>query len=115
VLRKKKISDQVNVYAHREGKEWKYQRYQKSKKVIGKRRRKKAQYPNKLENQFSTSNTHAVWRDLQQITQYKHKPIPANNDLILPDQLNRFYSRFDRTSTTNVSNHYIYTPCSRTP
>ena len=60
-------------------------------------RRAKAQYRNKLEKQFSTSNSHAVWQGLQQITQYKQKPTPANNDPTLPDQLNHFYSIFDRT------------------
>ena len=68
-------------------------------------RRAKAQYRNKLEKQFSTSNSHAVWQGLQQITQYKQKPTPANNDLTLPDQLNHFYSRFDRKNTTKASSH----------
>ena len=64
-------------------------------------RRAKAQYRNKLEKQFSTSNSHAVW----QITQYKQKPTPANNDPTLPDQLNHFYSRFHRKNTTKASGH----------
>ena len=51
-------------------------------------RRAKAQYRNNLEKQFSTSNSHAVRQGLQQITQYKQKPTPANNDPTLPDQLN---------------------------
>ena len=57
----------------------------------------KAQYQNKLEKQFSISNSHAVWQGLQQNTQYKQKPTPANNDSTLPDQLNHFYSIVDRT------------------
>ena len=68
-------------------------------------RRAKAQYRNKLEKQFSTSNSHAVWQGLQQTTQYKQKLTPANNDPTLPDQLNHFYSRFDRKNTTNASSH----------
>jgi len=68
-------------------------------------RRAKPQYRNKLEKQFSTSNSHAVWQGLQQITQYKQKPTPANNDPTLPDQLNHFYSRFDRKNITKASSH----------
>ena len=60
-------------------------------------RRAKAQYQNKLEKHFLMSNSHAVWQGLQQITQYKQKPTPTNNDPTLPDQLNHFYSIFDRT------------------
>ena len=70
-------------------------------------RKAKAQYRNKLEKQFSTSNSHAVWQGLQQITQYKQKPTPANNDPTLPDQLNHFYSRFDRKNTTKASSHSV--------
>ena len=66
-------------------------------------RRAKAQYRKK----FSTSNSHAVWQGLQQITQYKQKPTPVNNDPTLPDQLNHFYSRFDRKNTTKASSHSV--------
>ena len=58
-----------------------------------------------LKKQFSTSNSHAVWQGLQHITQYKQKPTPENNDPTLPDQLNHFYSRFDRKNTTKASSH----------
>jgi len=46
-----------------------------------------------------------VWQGLQQITQYKQKPTPANNDPTLPDQLNHFYSRYDMKNTTKASSH----------
>ena len=36
-------------------------------------RRAKAQDRNKLEKQFSTSNSHAVWQGLQQITQHLNR------------------------------------------
>ena len=49
-----------------------------------------------------TSNNHAVWQGLQQITRYKQKPTPANNDRTLPNQLNHFYSRFDKKNTTKT-------------
>jgi len=58
-----------------------------------------------LKKQFSTSNSHAVWQGLQHITQYKQKPTPENNDPTLPDQLNHFYSRFDRENTTKASSY----------
>ena len=60
----------------------------------------KAQYQNKLEKHFSISNSHAVWQGLQQSTQYKQKPTPANNDSTLPDQLNHFYSNFQYPTAT---------------
>jgi len=66
-------------------------------------RRAKAQYRKK----FSTSNSHAVWQGLQQNTQYKQKPTPANSDPILTDQLNHFYSRFDRKNSTKASSHSV--------
>ena len=68
-------------------------------------RRAKAQYRNKLEKQFSTSNSHAVWQGLQEITQYKQKAAHTNNDPTLSDQLNHFYSRFNRKNTTKTSSH----------
>ena len=75
-----------------------YMQKLKSEKPLRKTiRRAKAQYQNKLEKQFSISNSHAVWQDLQQSTQYKQKPTPENNDSTLPDQVNHFYSIFDRT------------------
>ena len=46
-----------------------------------------------------------MWHGLQKITQYKQKPTPANNDRTLPNQLNHFYSRFDRKNTTKASSH----------
>ena len=51
------------------------------------------------------SNSHAVWQGLQQITQYKQKPTPTNNDPTLPDQLNHFYSIFDRTPPKLLPQH----------
>ena len=35
--------------------------------------RAKAEYKDKLEDQFASNNTHAVWQGLQTITQYKAK------------------------------------------
>ena len=83
--------------------QYKVAKYEAEKAI----RRAKAQYRNKLEKRFSTSNSHAVWQGLQQITQHKQKPIPANNDPTLPHQLNHFYSRFDRKNTTKASSHSV--------
>ena len=58
--------------------------------------RAKAEYKDKLEDHFTSNNTHAVWQGLQTIIQYKAKSATTSSDLMLPDQLNEFYTHFDR-------------------
>ena len=56
----------------------------------------------KLENQFASNNTKSVCQGLRQITQYMYKPSASviyNADPSFPDQLNDFYSRFDKLNT----------------
>ena len=55
----------------------------------------------KLENQFASNNTRSVWQGLRQITQYKPSAsVIYNADPSFPDQLNDFYSRFDKLNTS---------------
>ena len=42
--------------------------------------RAKAEYKDKLEDQFSSNNTHAVWQGRQTITQYKAKSATISSD-----------------------------------
>ena len=51
--------------------------------------------------QFANNNTKSVWQGLRQITQYKQSVAAINNsDPSFPDQLNEFYSRFDKLNTS---------------
>ncbi|KAI0224792.1 hypothetical protein LSAT2_024205 [Lamellibrachia satsuma] len=61
----------------------------------------KYKYKRKLENQFASNNTRSVWQGLHQITQYKPSASAIYNaDPSFPDQLNDFYSRFDKLNTS---------------
>ena len=51
----------------------------------------KKQYSEKLKNQFSANDTTALWRGLQDITNYKRPPPPAEASNGLADDLNAFY------------------------
>ena len=42
--------------------------------------RAKMEYKDKLEDQFASNNTHAVWQGLQTITQYKAKSVTTSSD-----------------------------------
>ena len=60
-----------------------------------------AKYKRKLENQFASNNNRSVWQGLRQITQYKPSALAIYNaDPSFPDQLNEFYSRFDKLNTS---------------
>ena len=61
----------------------------------------KYKHKRKLENQFASNNTRSVWQGLRQITQYKPSAsVIYNADPSFPDQLNDFYSRFDKLNTS---------------
>ena len=77
--------------------------------------RAKAEYKDKLEDQFSSNNTHAVWQDPQTITQYKAKSATISSDPTLPDQLNEFYARFDRQYSAAAETLHLHPPSSLTP
>ena len=81
---KHKLTAKNDAFKNSDKNQYKAAKYEAEKAI----RRAKSQYRNKLEKQFSTSNSHAVWQGLQRITQYKQKSTPANNDPTLPDQLN---------------------------
>ena len=56
----------------------------------------KRQYSDKVESQFTGSNTRRMWQGLQTITDYKKKTIPvADIDVLLPDKLNNFFAHFE--------------------
>ena len=60
-----------------------------------------AKYKHKLENQFASNNSRSVWQGLHQITQYKPSAsVIYKADPSFPDQLNDFYSRFDKLNTS---------------
>ena len=61
---------------------------------------KSSEHKRKLEDQFASNNTRTLWRGLQQIIQYKQSAAAiGNSDPSFPDQLNDFYSRFDKLNT----------------
>jgi len=66
-------------------------------------RKAKWEYRQKLEAQFQSGNSRAVWHGLQTVTDYKKRSSPADADPTLPDKLNEFYGRFDRDNTTPVT------------
>lgn len=64
--------------------------------------RDKWDFQRKLESQFQSGNSHAMWHSLLTITNYA-KILPSRTgDATLPDRLNEFYGRFDRGNTTPV-------------
>ena len=68
----KDIKNKLNVnnaFKHGDKEHFKSAKYEAEKA----KRRAKAQYRNIPEDQFSSSDTHAVWQGLQHITQYKQK------------------------------------------
>ena len=75
--------------------------------------RAKAKY--KLEDQFASNNTHAVWQGLQTITQYKAKSATISSDPTLPDRLNELYARFDRQYSAAAEPLHLHPPSSLTP
>ena len=76
--------------------------YHKAKGDVRKAIKKaKYKYKRSLEDQFANNNTKSVWQGLRQITQYKQSVAAINNsDPSFPDQLNEFYSRFDKLNTS---------------
>uniref|UniRef100_A0A3B1IGL0 Reverse transcriptase domain-containing protein n=1 Tax=Astyanax mexicanus TaxID=7994 RepID=A0A3B1IGL0_ASTMX len=68
----------------------------------------KRNYSEKLKKRFSSNDSAALWRGLQDITSYK-KPFPtAEAKKGLADDLNAFYCRFERGATTPLP------PCGQT-
>ena len=56
----------------------------------------KHQHRDKVESQFSGSNTRRMWQGLQSIMDYKKKTSHvADIDVLLPDKLNNFFARFE--------------------
>ena len=60
----------------------------------------KANYRDKLEEILTTYNPRYIWQGLKPITSYKPSSKSADiTDTTLPDNLNDFYSRFDKQNT----------------
>ena len=60
-------------------------------------RNAKLRFRNKLEDDISATNSRELWKGFHKITGYKPKPKQApQDDTTLPDQLNDFFTRFDR-------------------
>ena len=56
----------------------------------------KCQDRDKVESQFNASNMRRMWQGLQSITDCKMKTSPvADIDVLLPDNLNNFFARFE--------------------
>jgi hypothetical protein len=56
----------------------------------------KRQYRDKVQLQFSSSDTRGMWQGLQSITDYKRKTSPVgDHDVLLPDRLNNSIARFE--------------------
>ena len=50
----------------------------------------------KIESQFTGSDTRGMWQGLQSITYYKKKTSPVSDqDVLLPVRLNNFFARFE--------------------
>ena len=77
--------------------------------------RAKAEYKDKLEDQFASNNTNAVWQGRQTITQYKAKSATLSSEPTLPDRLNEFYARFDRQYSAAAEPLHLHPPSSLTP
>ena len=53
-------------------------------------------YRDKVESQFSGSETRVMWQGLQSIMDYKRKTSPvADQDVLLADRLNNLFARFE--------------------
>ncbi|XP_034404905.1 aurora kinase-like [Cyclopterus lumpus] len=53
-------------------------------------------YSEKLQQQLSANDSASLWRGLRQITNYKPKSPHSMNNVLLADDLNEFYCRFER-------------------
>ena len=61
----------------------------------------KRKYKNKLENIFESGDSKTLWSHMREITKYKGtNQVINNSDPEFPNQLNQFYSRFDRDNNT---------------
>ena len=58
----------------------------------------KRRYRDKLENNFTGNNARLYWRGIETITGYKQqkKPVQATDEAKLAEDLNTFYTRFDK-------------------
>nr|BAB83841.1 ReO_6 [Oryzias latipes] len=80
----------------------------------------KRSFTAKLTDQFSANDSSAVWKGLQTITNYR-RPSPRPSDSYhLAEELNDFYSRFERTSpspsaTISITQDLPAIPTSPTP
>ena len=65
----------------------------------------KGKYKDKLENQFNMNNTRAAWQGLKTITGYSTKSTSFEGDKTkeLADDLNVFYARYEKETTSNDS------------
>ncbi|KAI4886334.1 hypothetical protein NFI96_000178 [Prochilodus magdalenae] len=62
-------------------------------------------YKQQIEEHFSSSDPRRMWQGIQTLTDYKPcSTVLANNCALLPDELNRFYARFDRGNKVISSN-----------
>ena len=60
----------------------------------------KAKYRDSLEDKLKAGDIRGVWQGLHTITGSKKKQSVQDVDPLLPDQLNKFYCRFDVQSWT---------------
>ena len=92
-LRKKKNS----AYLSGDKEAYKSAKYQLRSAI----KKAKSIHSKKLEDQFKENNTREVWKNIQQLTNYKNRSPPAaDEDPDLPNKLNQFYARFD------TANHF---------
>ena len=63
----------------------------------------KRSYTEKLKNRFSPTDPASVWKGLQDITNYRRPPTPAEANKDLADDLNVFYCRFERDEFTPLT------------
>ena len=59
----------------------------------------KANYRDKLEENLTTNNPRYIWQGLKAVTNYKTSSKSA--DITRPDNLNDFYSHFDKQNTNS--------------
>ena len=71
-------------------------------------RRAKHHYSEKLQYQFSDGNAASVWKGLKQMTNYKPKPPRTTDNILLANELNKFYCRFEQQSAPSAP----ASPCS---
>ena len=107
---KGKLKEKERVFRDHSDKKLRNQAKRNVEKSI---RKAKFIYRQKLENDLSDSNCRNVWTGLRTITDYKltHQTIDST-DHSLPDKLNTFYSRFDKSLTPSdvVAPHSILSP-----